>query len=215
MIEFLYTGTYTSIDTGPSFSLFIHTKMHGIGLKYNIHTLVNFSAINFARALRRVRDLEVYFQSICEVYSQPLAYPHVRNRDQLSIPTAPPELQGNNHGHELRAEVIEAALVELGKILSSPPVMARFLQVCTSIPQFHADFLWEMVWQMESRWRHSATAVDRGRKVMRLKLGVRAVGAIACMSSTDVESLGWGEEEESRKCKGCSKSVKWNVSVKT
>lgn len=128
MIEFLYTGSYITIDAAPSFSIFIHTKVHGLALKYNIHGLITFSATRFSAALRHVSNLEVYFQSIHEVYNQP-------------FPSMNLQEQSQNKQQPLRTEVVDAALVELKNILSAPAVLVRFQQICTEVPQFHADFL--------------------------------------------------------------------------
>jgi hypothetical protein len=52
----------------------------------------------------------------------------------------------------LRAEVVDAALTELSKIISAPPVLARFQEICTEVPQFHADFL-NILLEMKLRQR--------------------------------------------------------------
>ncbi len=136
MIEFLYTGSYNTIDTSPAFSLHTHTRVYGLALKYQVQGLVTLSATNFAISLRRVRDLEVYFQSIRDVYSL-----HAIQDE----PSAPPNAQNQpgspSLAHHLRAEVIDAALTEMSKIMSSPPVLTRFQEICTEVPQFHTDFL--------------------------------------------------------------------------
>jgi hypothetical protein len=136
MIEFLYTGSYNTVDISPNFSLHIHSQVHGLALEFQIQGLVILSATNFSNSLRRVRDLEVYFQSIRDVYSLPVI------RDE---PSPPPDAQNQPDYHppacHLRAEVIDAAFTELSKILSAPPVLARFQEICTEVPQFHADFL--------------------------------------------------------------------------
>lgn len=138
MIEFLYTGTYNTVDTSPTFSLYMHAKVYSLASKYQIVSLVALSAAKFAAALRRVSDLEVYFQSIRDVYNIPLTEPPSQSQQQ---PPASLEPQSSSNSHALRAEVVEAALVELSKILSSPLVMARFQEICIEVPQFHADFL--------------------------------------------------------------------------
>jgi hypothetical protein len=136
MIEFLYTGSYNTVDISPTYSLHTHTQVHGLAVKYQIYGLVILSATNFASALRHVRDLEVYFQSVRDVYSLPVV-------QDPPYPSLDAQNQPGNHppGHHLRAEVIDAALVELSKILASPLVLARFQEICTEVPQFHADFL--------------------------------------------------------------------------
>lgn len=133
MIEFFYTGSYNTRDTSPTFSLHTHTHIYGLALKYHIRALACLSAECFAASLRRVGDLEVYFQSIRDVYNLPTI------KDESSPPrdaadSRPPA----NH---LRTEVVDAALTELSKILSSPPVLSRFQEICNEVPQFHADFL--------------------------------------------------------------------------
>lgn len=138
MIEFLYTGGYSTVDTSPTFSLHTHAKIHALASQYQILGLVALSAEKFAAALRRVHDLEVYFQSIRDVYSSPLTETSSQSQQQSA---ASAELQSTNHSHALRVEVVDAALVELSKILSSPLVMVRFQEICTEVPQFHADFL--------------------------------------------------------------------------
>jgi hypothetical protein len=138
MIEFFYTGTYNTIDTSPTFSLHTHTKVHSLALKYQIVSLIALSATKFASALHRVYDLEVYFQSIRDVYDLPLTETPSQGQRR---PAVSPDPQRNSHSYALRAEVVDAALVELSKILSSPLVMARFQEICTEVTQFHSDFL--------------------------------------------------------------------------
>jgi len=136
MTEFLYTGSYNTVDISPTFSLHTHTRVYGLALKYQIQGLVILSATNFSNALRRVCDLEVYFQSIREVYSLPAI------RDEPSpLPDAQNQPDYHPPAHHLRAEVIDAAFTDLSKILSAPPVLASFQEICTEVPQFHADFL--------------------------------------------------------------------------
>jgi hypothetical protein len=133
MIEFLYTGSYIKAATSPTFSLHMQTKVYGLALKYQIQGLITLSAENFAASLRCISVLEVYFQSIRDVYNLPAI------KDMASPPPdAPDSRPPANH---LRAEVIDAALTELSIILSSPPVLARFQEICSEVPQFHADFL--------------------------------------------------------------------------
>jgi hypothetical protein len=149
MIEFLYTSTYSTIDVGPSFSLFVHIKIHSLALKYGIRALTILAATKFSSALCQVSDLEVYFQSIREVYSQSL--PTITAKEEAQNGQQPTPSAGSqitldySHSYALRAEVVDAALVELGNILSSPPVLTRFHQICATVPQFHADFLVAML----------------------------------------------------------------------
>jgi hypothetical protein len=185
MIEFLYTGSYNTTDTSPTFSLHTHTKVHSLASKYQIASLVALSATNFAAALRRVSDLEVYFQSIRDVYDLPLSETPSQSQQQ---PAASPECRSSYRNHAIRTEVVEAALVELGKILSSPLVMARFQEICTEVPQFHADFLTAM---LEAK----------------IELGNLMEQAEAEGAESLCDSCGPSEEgyEIEVKCRGCGK----------
>ena len=133
MVEFLYTGSYSTIETSPTFSIHTHMKVYSLGLRYQIQGLVALSLKKFATSLSRVSDLEVYFQSLRDVYNLPAI-----KQEVFSDRDAPDDTASANH---ICAEIIGTALTELSKILSSPPVLARFQEICSEVPQFHADFL--------------------------------------------------------------------------
>jgi len=122
MMEYFYTSTYLNVEEAPTFGLHTHSRVHAIAVKYNIGPLEVLAATKFAKSMNRVRDLEVYFTAVNEVYS-----------------FTPPENRG------LRNVVISAAIVEMSKMLAEPRVKARLLEVMNKVTQFQGDVLQAMM----------------------------------------------------------------------
>ena len=117
MMEYLYSTTYSTIDKEPDFSLAHHAGVFHLAISLNIPGLLTFSAKCFEVSLiSRVKDLNVYFQSVKWVYA-------------ATTPEHP----------ELRQILVNAAVTEMPKLLLAPADRSRFLELTSTVKDFQAD----------------------------------------------------------------------------
>jgi hypothetical protein len=116
MMAYLYSTNYTALDQEPDFSLPHHIKVFCLAVQLSISGLEELSAAKFRYNLcSHVKDLEVYFSSIKEVYCH-------------TTPDHP----------ALRLVVIEAAVTEMRNLLQEH-TRSRFLDVTSTVKDFQAE----------------------------------------------------------------------------
>ncbi len=117
-MEYLYSTNYATIDHEPDFSLPHHIKVFCLAVKLSISGLEELSTTKFRYNLHtQVKDLDVYFSSIKEIYS-------------LTTADHP----------ALRLVVIEAAVTEMRNLLQEP-TRSRFLDVTSRVKDFQAEVI--------------------------------------------------------------------------
>lgn len=117
-MEYLYSTNYNTIDHEPDFSLPHHIKVFCLAVQLSISGLEELSAAKFRNNLHtHVKDLDVYFSSIEEIYFV----------TTVEHPA-------------LRLVVIEAAVTEMRNLLQEP-TRSRFLDVTSAVKDFQAEVL--------------------------------------------------------------------------
>ncbi|KAH8595016.1 hypothetical protein B0O99DRAFT_169277 [Bisporella sp. PMI_857] len=116
MMEYLYTGTYTTPSQPPDFSLKTHISVFVLASTLSITGLQSLSAQLFTLSLSSVSDLEVYFQSVRQIYA-------VTSCDNP----------------QLRLAVVEAAVLEIRSLVGQENVRRAFLEVTSEVGEFQTD----------------------------------------------------------------------------
>jgi hypothetical protein len=123
MMEYLYTSTYTTQGELPEFSLSLHNKVFCLAISLNIPGLEVLAAERYRHTLQNhITDLQVYFSSVKRIYA-----------------TTSSKHPG------LRMAVVEAAIMEMKKILDHEGVKKHFFDVMADVPDYQVDIMMTLI----------------------------------------------------------------------